>query len=132
CKDNAVVGATGHVPDIHVDRRHRAIADHQSASAIDVADPYDVLPAPRRHSVEELDPDVVAILDNNGRRPGGHVDSQHLHAALIATLHLQKRWVVCCPADPREVGKSVAIPTDVLPVTIEFDKVQRDVRIVCT
>ena len=119
----------GHRPHLQVWRGHRLAVDEESACAVTVgARDERAVGLLSGHAGDDLDPDVVAILEQRCRRAGRGVDAEHVERGLIPRLHRGEQ-AGFAPLHVGEVGERLAVPLDVDDGAVEADHVQRDVGV---
>ncbi len=128
---NTIAGAVdgGHRAHLQVGRRDRLAVDEQAARPVTVGtrDQRAVVAQPG-DAGDELDPRVVAVLEQHVGRAGRRVDAHDVERPLVARQHGGDQPGLA-PLHVGEVRERVAIPLDVDDRAVEADDVQRHVGV---
>ena len=82
-----------------------------------------------RRAVGQLDPHVVAVLEQDGRLAGGGIGRQHRDVTLVPALHRQHDPLGLRPLHVDQVGQRAVIPPDLLAAAVEPEDPQADVGV---
>ncbi len=112
---------------------HGIVAHQQAARTVTGSAHHQTIAVePARGTVDQVDPRLIVIGEECGRRSGRGVDAAHLEVVLIARNERHEQRAVVDPRDRGEVRNGVVVPLDVDAVTVEADQMKRDQGVVRT